>query len=144
MAAPFSLAALLRLRRLQQDSAAAEVSTSRARAAEVASRRRYAENSLSNMMSPTGSSETMRWTAAARAASTSTLGDLSVLEEEWQRRMAEARARLAESRAQTIALEKLEERHNEAEEKESLRKEQNTLDEISSVSLNAKRKAVSS
>jgi flagellar FliJ protein len=144
MAAPFSLAALLRLRRLQQDSAAAEVSTARARAAEVASRRRYAQNSLSNLMSPSGSPETMRWTAAARAASASTLGDLSVLEDEWERRMAEARERLAESRAKTIALEKLEERHTEAATKEELRQEQNTLDEISAVSLNAVRKTVSS
>jgi flagellar protein FliJ len=142
--ASFSLAALLRLRRLQQDSAAAEVSNARARAAEVASRRRYAKNSLSNLMNPSGSPETMRWTAAARAASSSTLGDLSVLEDEWERRMAEARERLAESRAQTIALEKLEERHNEAETKEELRQEQNTLDEISSISLNAVRKTVSS
>jgi len=132
MANPFSLAALLRIRRLQEDRAAAEVSTSRARAAEVAARRRYAENSLGNLMSPNGSTETLRWTAAARSASASTLGDLGVLEEEWERRMAEARARLEESRKQTIALEKLEERHDQAEQREFLRNEQNALDEISS------------
>lgn len=131
MANPFSLAALLRLRRLQQDNAAAEVSVSRARAAELAARRRYAENSLSHLMSPNGSSETLRWTAAARAASSSTLGDLGVLEDEWERRMAEARARLEEARGKTIALEKLEERHDEAEQKEFLRTEQIALDEIS-------------
>jgi len=117
MANPFSLAALLRLRRLQQDNAASEVSVSRARAAEVAARRRYAENSLANLMSPNGSSETLRWTAAARAASSSTLGDLGVLEDEWERRMAEARERLEESRKATISLEKLEERHDAAEQK---------------------------
>ena len=132
MANPFSLAALLRLRRIQQDRASAEFSTSRARAAEVASRRRYAENSLANLMSPNGSAETLRWTAAARASSASTLGDLGVLEDEWDRRMREARAQLDESRARTIALEKLEARHDEVEQREMLRAEQNTLDEISS------------
>jgi flagellar protein FliJ len=137
MANPFSLAALLRIRRLQQDRAAAELSTSRARAAEVASRRRYARNSLSNLMSPGGSAETLRWTAAARSASSSTLGDLSVLEDEWERRMAEAREQLEASRARTIALEKLELRHDEAEEKESLRAEQIVLDEISSRTSNS-------
>ena len=144
MAAPFSLAALLRLRRLQQDSAAGEVSTARARAADVASRRRYAENSLANMMTPGGSAETLRWTAASRAASSSTLGDLSVLESEWERRMVEARARLAESRAQTIALEKLEERHNDAEQKEALREEQGVLDEISLAGRDSRRGTLSS
>jgi flagellar protein FliJ len=137
MANPFSLAALLRLRRLQQDRAAAEVSTSRARAAQVAARRRYAQNSLANLMAPNGSTETLRWTAAARAASSSTLGDLGVLEDEWERRMAEARAHLEESRAKTIALEKLEERHDEAEQKELLRTEQIALDEIAARSLNS-------
>jgi flagellar FliJ protein len=144
MANPFSLAALLRLRRLQQDSAAGEVSVSRARAAEVAARRRYAENSLSQLMSPNGSSETLRWTAAARAASSSTLGDLGVLEEEWERRMAEARAQLEEARKATISLEKLEERHDEAQQKELLRTEQNALDEISARSLNSPKKWVTS
>jgi flagellar FliJ protein len=137
MANPFSLAALLRIRRLQQDRAAAEMSTSRARAAEVAARRRYAQNSLANLMTPGGSVETLRWTAAARAASSSTLGDLGVLEDEWERRMAEARERLEQARARTIALEKLEALHNEAEHKESLRVEQITLDEISTRPRNA-------
>jgi flagellar FliJ protein len=144
MANPFSLAALLRLRRLQQDNAASEVSVSRARAAEVSARRRYAENSLANLMSPNGSSETLRWTAAARAASSSTLGDLGVLEDEWERRMAEARERLEESRKATISLEKLEERHDAAEQKEFLRTEQNALDEISTRTVNAKQKWVTS
>jgi flagellar FliJ protein len=132
MANPFSLAALLRIRRIQQDRAAAEVSTSRARAAEVASRRRYAENSLANLMSPNGSAETLRWTAAARASSSSTLGDLGVLEDEWEARLEEARVQLKASRARAVALEKLEARHDEAEQKEFLRAEQATLDEISS------------
>ena len=144
MANPFSLAALLRIRRLQQDRAAVEVSTSRARAAEVASRRRYAENSLSNLMSPGGSAESLRWTAAARAASSSILGDLGVLEDEWERRLVEARARLDESRANTIALEKLEERHEEAEQRELLRTEQNALDEISSRTGNQSRRWLTS
>lgn len=109
---------------------------SRARAAALAARRRCAENSLAHLLAPNGSAETLRWTAAARAASSSTLGDLGVLEEEGQIGMEEARTRLQETRAQTIALEKLEERHDEAGQKEFLRAEQNTLDEISSRSVN--------
>jgi flagellar protein FliJ len=144
MANPFSLAALLRIRRIQQDRAAAEVSTSRARAAEVASRRRYAENSLANLMSPNGSAETLRWTAAARSAASSTLGDLGVLEVEWEARLEEARAQLKASRARAVALEKLEARHDEAEQQEFLRSEQNTLDEISSRTGNAATKRTTS
>jgi flagellar FliJ protein len=129
--APFSLAALLRLRRLQQDRAAAEVSLSRARAAEVASRRRFAQNSLATLMSTDGNSERLRWTAAARAASSSTLGDLEALASETDRQIEEADAQLAETRARTITLEKLEARHEAAEFTESLRQEQIALDEIS-------------
>jgi flagellar FliJ protein len=131
MAAPFSLSGLLRLRRLQEERAGAEVSTARARAAEVAARRRYAENSLSNLLSPNGSSESLRWTAAARASSASTLADLDVLEEEWLLRMEEARARHAAAKAATIGLEKLENRHATAQAVEELRQEQAILDEIS-------------
>lgn len=130
--APFSLAALLRLRRLQEDRAAAETSISRARAAEVASRQHFAQNSLAALMSDGTSSDELRWTAAARAASSSTLGDLAALADEMDRRVGEAAAQLAERRAQTIALEKLEARHDEAELTNELRREQNALDEISS------------
>ena len=129
--ADFSLAALLRLRRLQQDRAAAEVSLSRARAAEVASRRRFAQNSLSTLMATDGSSERLRWTAAARAASSSTLGDLEALASEADRQIEDADAELADTRARTITLEKLEARHEAAELSESLRQEQIALDEIS-------------
>jgi flagellar FliJ protein len=135
--APFSLAALLRLRRLQEDRAAAEVSISRARAAEVASRRHFAQNSLAALMSNGTSSDQLRWTAAARAASSSTLGDLAVLAEEGDRQVGEAAAQLAKSRAQTIALEKLEARHDEAELTDELRREQNALDEIPSRRINS-------
>jgi flagellar FliJ protein len=131
MARPFSLTGLLRLRRLEEERAGAEVSTARARAAEVAARRRFAENSLANMLSPNGSSESLRWTAAARASSASTLADLDVLEEEWMLRMEEARARHAAARAATIGLEKLEARHNAEVTREELREEQAILDEVS-------------
>jgi flagellar FliJ protein len=132
MAQPFSLAGLLRLRRLQQDRAGAELSTARARAADVAARRRFAENSLANLLSPNGSAETLRWTAASRASSASTLADLDVLETEWAARMEEARVKHAAARADTIGLEKLEVRHDEAAATESLRQEQTALDEVSS------------
>lgn len=130
MTAPFSLAALLRLRRLQHDQAAAEVSTSRARAAELAARRRFAENSLARLMSSDGAAESLHWAAAARAASSSALGELSVLEEVTQGHLVESQSRLAETRAQAISLEKLEARHDEATRKDELRREQNLLDEI--------------
>jgi flagellar FliJ protein len=132
MMAAFSLAALLRLRRLEHDQAAAEVSLSRARAAELAARRRSTESALSHLASPNGSSHTLAWTAAARAASSSSLGDLQVLKDETDRQTAAAAAVLAQARAQTITLEKLEERHDATVASEALRHEQNTLDELSS------------
>lgn len=139
--AAFSLAALLRIRRLQQDRAAAEVSTSRARAAAVADRRRFAQNSLASLTSG-GTSEELRWTAAARAASASTLGDLNVLADEMDQLVSEAAARLSETRAQTIMLEKLEARHDEAAVTEELRREQNVLDEMSSRPVDSRGKQV--
>jgi flagellar FliJ protein len=82
-------------------------------------------------MSTDGNSERLRWTAAARAASSSTLGDLEALASETDRQIEEADAQLAETRARTITLEKLEARHEAAEFTESLRQEQIALDEIS-------------
>ena len=140
--APFSLAALLRLRRLQQDQAAAEVSISRARAAAVATRRRFAQNSLATLTSSNGGWEVLRWTAAARAASSSTLGDLTVLVDEAEQQLTETSAHLAESRARTVSLEKLEARHDADAFREELRVEQNGLDEISSRLFNSNGKTV--
>jgi flagellar FliJ protein len=130
MARPFSLAGLLRLRKLQEDQAAAEVSVARARAAEVAARQKYAENSLASLMTPTVDSESMRWTAAARASTSSALGELEGLEAEWALRTEDARARHAAARGNALGLEKLEAKHNAAEAGESLRAEQAVLDEI--------------
>jgi flagellar FliJ protein len=130
MARPFSLAGLLRLRKLQEDQAAAEVSVARARAAEVASRQKYAENSLASFMSPNVDSESMRWTAAARASTASALAELDALDTEWTLRTEDARARHAAARANALGLEKLEARHNAAATGEELRAEQAALDEI--------------
>ena len=130
MARPFSLAGLLRLRKLQEDQAAAEVSVARARAAEVASRQKYAKNSLASLVSPNVDSESMRWTAAARASTASSLAELEALDAEWALRTEDARARHAAARGNALGLEKLETRHDEAEVGEALRAEQTVLDEI--------------
>jgi flagellar FliJ protein len=131
MARLFSLAGLLRLRKLQEDQAAAEVSIARARAAEVASRQKYAENSLASRNMPSVDSESMRWTAAARASTASTLAELDALETEWALRTEDARARHDAARGNALGLEKLEARHNDAVTSEALRAEQAALDEIS-------------
>ena len=127
----FSLEGLLRLRKLQEDQAAGQVSTARARAAAVAARKKFAENSLATLISPGIDSEQLRWTAAARASSASTLAELDALESEWALRMEDARQRHAAAHGKAVGLEKLEARHNAAVESESLHAEQVALDEIS-------------
>lgn len=131
MARPFSLAGLLRLRKLQQDQAAGEVSLARARARDVAARQKFAQNSLASLTMQGGTPESLRWTAAARAASSSTLGELDVLEAEMALRLEDARQRHAAAKGKAVGLEKLEVRHDEAEASESLNLEQAAFDEIS-------------
>jgi flagellar FliJ protein len=127
----FSLEGLLRLRRLQKDQAAAEVSRTRSRAGQVAARQREARAELISMAGANGSSEGLSWVAAARASTASTLLELDALEAEWELRMEDARRKYAEAKKEAASLEKLEERHDAVVQAEETRSEQLVVDEIS-------------
>jgi flagellar protein FliJ len=144
MSRDFRLSTLLRLRRLGEDSARAELA--RARAAETAERRRrrgVREVLGEDTAEPTGPG-TISAIAAARAAGANLLAELDVVIGERAADAARAEAALAEAAAdaaraeaalaeaalQTRRLEKLEQRHRDAVIAEELAAEQSALDEI--------------
>jgi len=127
----FSLEGLLRLRKIQKDQAAAEVSVTRSRAGQIAARQRAARADLVGMANPDGGSEGLSWVAAARSSTASTLAELDALEAEWELRMEDARRKYAAAKAEAASLEKLEERHILAIQAEENRSEQIVVDEIS-------------
>ncbi|WP_286278495.1 flagellar FliJ family protein [Naasia aerilata] len=124
----FSLAGLLRLRRLQEDESAGRLLRARSRASELAAQRTHVRDSLVD--DEAVSVESMHAISAARASTSSMLADLKNLELEQDAEVARAAAEHAAARAQTLALEKLEERHAEEQAAEELRAEQTVLDEL--------------
>jgi flagellar FliJ protein len=132
MAKVFSLEGLLRLRRLQQDQAAAEVSVARSRAAETVRRKRATHETLSSTSLAVTTPENIHSIAAARASSASMLADLNALEHEQETRVELARVAHGAARARALGLEKLETKFDLAASIASARSEQIVLDEISS------------
>jgi flagellar FliJ protein len=124
----FSLAGLLRLRRLQEDESADRLRRARSRASELAAQRSHVRDSL--LDDEAVSIESMHAISAARASTSSMLADLRNLETEQAEEVDRAAAEHAAARAQTLALEKLEERHAEQQAAEELRAEQSALDEL--------------
>lgn len=129
MTNPFRLAGLLRLRKLQEENVRAELA--RTRATEL--RRRQAEQRVRNVLGESAvdatSAETVQSIAAARASSSSMLGELDALLAQDVVATAEAEAAHAAARARTVQIEKLEERHVARERAAGLRAEQLVLDE---------------
>jgi flagellar protein FliJ len=127
----FSLEGLLRLRRLQKDQAAAELTVTRSRAGEIAERQRATRASLTGAAGAEATSSGLSWVAAARSSTASTLAELDALEAEWQLRMEDSRQKYAAAKAAAAALEKLEERHDLAVRAEENHSEQLINDEVS-------------
>lgn len=127
--ADFRLAGLLRLRKLQEEAARAQVA--RERASEHARRRQDAQVRalLGDSAVEVSSAETVQSIAAARASSSSMLSELDALIARDVAAVAEADAAHGAARARTVQLEKLEERHAARTRAEELRAEQNVLDE---------------
>ncbi len=127
---PFRLASLLRLRKAQQDQAAAELAFAarmRLRASERTVSRRDA---LGAHRTPAACSS-IAWTAsvAARAALTTASIEARTAEIEAEVMASDAMAEWHDSRRRTSALEHLESRHAEALVREQRRSEQLRLDE---------------
>jgi flagellar FliJ protein len=125
----FRLLNLMKLRRMQEDGARAELA--RARATETDRRRREqrVRGMLGDSAVDASSAEAVQSIAAARASSSSMLGELETLLAQDQQSVLEASAVYAEAKTRTTQLEKLEEQHAARVHRDDLRREQNVLDE---------------
>lgn len=130
---PFSLAGLLRVRHAQQQKALAELSAANHRVRDVAERRARAERVLEEAAgrnSVITDAATLTAVAAARASTRGMIAELDAVADAHRAAAAEAQTAFNAARAKSIALEKLEERHLEAERVADLQREQLALDEI--------------
>ncbi len=125
----FRLAGLLRLRKLQEDAVRAELA--RARATEHDRRRR--EQRVRQVLGDSGidasSAEAVQSIAAARASSSSMLGELDALLAQDRRAVADAEAAHAAAKTRTTQLEKLQEHHADRTRRADLAAEQSVLDD---------------
>jgi len=125
----FTLAGLLRLRKVQEEQAKAELLLARERARRHLREENRLREALAGARDSAASVDSLRAIAAARASTTRMLGELDalgvVLENDVQARAAvQARAR-----RDALALERLEARHAEALAAQELRAEQHLIDE---------------
>ena len=131
MTRAFPLAGLLRLRALAEDQAAAELALARREQAAAERRARDTAERLSGSVVP-ACGDRLAWHAAV--AGRVALGALLVerrTEAVGAEAVTEHRAQVwTDARQQVRALERLEERHDEAERAEAARAEQRVLDEV--------------
>ncbi|MBF0672308.1 MAG: flagellar FliJ family protein [Salinibacterium sp.] len=132
MSKGFSLAGLLRLRHLQQELAAGELSSARGRLDENSLGIERARIALGATSTDVTSTAVLYAVAAGRASLRSTLSDLTALDGQLQGEADAAAAAFAHARAQTIGLEKLEQKHAEGVAADELKAEQDALDELAS------------
>lgn len=126
----FPLAGLLRLRHLQQDSAAGDLAAAHVLAQENDTRRMRARVALGGTPSAATSTEALHAMAAARASTRSMLADLDALGQDHRATVADAQSTFDAARAESRGLEKLEDRHAASVTAEGLHAEQTVLDEI--------------
>ncbi|MFC0680693.1 hypothetical protein ACFFGH_22915 [Lysobacter korlensis] len=126
----FPLAGLLRLRKLQEDQAAAALSATRARAEQVRQRNRRLRETLVASGLEASSVEHIVAIAAARASTSSMLSELEALGRSTADEESRALADHQESRRRALTLEKLEAGHQAAQVQEQSIEEQRALDEL--------------
>lgn len=128
--AEFSLAGLLRLRRLREEAARSQVSSARSRASELAAERHQLIDTLSDHGHEARDVRGIAAISAARASSAGMLTELEGLRAAQRRLVEDAEQSHRVARRETRALEKLEERHAAGERTAALRAEQVVLDEL--------------
>ena len=126
----FSLAGLLRIRRLKEERAAYEMVRARSRASELANERHQLLDQLSDHSHEAKSVRGIAALSAARASTSTMLADLEALTLTQQRLVAEAEEQHRAARREVRTVEKLEERHDAEEREAELRAEQKLLDEL--------------
>jgi flagellar FliJ protein len=140
MSKQFSLAGLLRLRHLQQDEAAGQLASANARLDGTSVQRNRARAALGATRADATSTESLYAMAAGRASMRSMLADLDSMIYQQQGEADDADDAFKLARAQAIALEKLEAKHNQAVTAEELRAEQAALDELAGTAWHADHK----
>lgn len=132
MSPRFSLAGLLRVRRIQEDQAQGVLAERNAKLREHDAVRDRALRHLAGYGGPETSLETLRAVAAARATGAAMLSELQLRRDGLQRGAAEARTAHLEARIRTRGIERLEAAHSARVAAEELRVEQLRLDELGS------------
>ncbi|WP_138445252.1 flagellar export protein FliJ [Sinomonas susongensis] len=128
----FPLAGLLRLRRLEQDQAAARFGAVNAQLRAVGAQQASARADAEEIPSDVDSSAALLAVAAARAASASLLAELDALAAAAEAERGKAQHDLTSARARTVGLEKLEARHDALVDAAELAAEQGVLDDLGS------------
>lgn len=128
----FSLAGLLRLRGIEEDQAAAELSTANARSRAIHARKSAARLELQDSPVDVSSVKALHLAAISRASSRSMLADLLALEAVQAEETAAAQSAFIAARTRTAGLKKLETKHHAGVAAADLSAEQTALDEISS------------
>lgn len=128
----FSLAGLLRLRRLEEEEATQTLARANSRLAESTAREAQIRRKLGGGDDHVSSTEVLRAVAAARASSRSMLAELEAVSRSNRDEAAAALAAFSAARTRSKGLERLEEKHDLAVTAAELRTEQNALDEIAS------------
>jgi flagellar FliJ protein len=133
MAKRFRLGGLLRLRRLQEEQAAAELARAHAVKRSAEKRRQDTEDMLAGTMLPHRSDE-LSWRAAiaGRAALTGLAGEAAIAVDLAAGRVGTATGEWSGARTRATTLSKLEERHDQTVRAEESRAEQVVLDEVAS------------
>ena len=132
MTVPFSLAGLLRLRRLEEDQAAAVFGAAVTRHAGFTARTERALMELDRLPAEVDGLAVLHTAAAARAASSAMLSELRALSDAAAAQRESAERDLGRARGRTLGLEKLEARDGATVQAAEVAAEQVVLDELGS------------
>lgn len=131
MSRDFSLAGLLRLRRLEEDQRAAVLNSARDQEAIGAARTRRIRSSLADSTVSPLSHASLVSIAASRASTATMLAELGEVDREAAAEVERASVAYAQAHRRTLGLEKLEARSDRLRIAEELRAEQLLLDDLS-------------
>jgi flagellar export protein FliJ len=130
---PFRLSSLLRVRRFQEDRAAAELARSNVESHKAHLRRELLDRTLAGSEMPDqADSVAFRSAVAARAAASVAAADARNAQQVAEASKERAQETWTEAHTRNTTLSKLAERHVEEQQREELRLEQHVLDEIGS------------
>lgn len=128
----FNLAGLLRLRHMQEDSAAAALAAANGRMSRGSSRSSAVRAALGESETEVSTAAGMAAMAASRASSVSMLADLRIMTQLDAEAVQQAEADFMAARAKSKGLEKLHEKHQDNVAADDLAAEQIAVDEIAS------------